>query len=420
MKAYEQAGHTNPKWDKPAKSALEEFARLKSRDPGANPEVVTANVAAAMKSGCDDPFVNYLFIKYAMPETNSEEAFASAFYKTAMAMQASSYPPIRKFYAGFRATQQYALAYNWPTNWTVEMSSLQHQTIDQLSAVLADANTPSHEVYDACHEFLESQKRNKIGYPKFWESMEPLVFKYWPDAYSIWLLKGEANYNLAWLARGSGYADKVSEEGWKSFREHLAIAESATKKSWELDSTDSIAPTLMIRIDEGLQKNRQDMELWFNRAMQINPNNYAACEFKLHYLYPQWYGSREDMIAFGRECVASKIWGGTVPLILSDAHREYWLYLQDSEEKTNYWKRPDVWPDIKASFDRFFELNPDATSYYHNYAWYAYHAEQWDKLNELLPKLGTVNYDYFGGKEEFNKMVQLTKEHTGGIGSQNK
>jgi hypothetical protein len=85
--------------------------------------------------------------------------------------------------------------------------------------------------------------------------------------------------------------------------------------------------------------------------------------------------------------------------------------LNDSEEKSNYWKLPDVWPDIEAAFERFFELNPDAIGYYHNYAWYAYRSEQWNKLNELIPKLGPVNYKYFGGEDEFNKMLRLAKEH---------
>ena len=57
--------------------------------------------------------------------------------------------------------------------------------------------------------------------------------------------------------------------------------------------------------------------------------------------------------------------------------------------------------------------NPNETSWYHNYAWYAYHAEQWDTLNEIIPKLGPINYSYFGGQDEFNKMVQLAKEHAG-------
>ena len=47
------------------------------------------------------------------------------------------------------------------------------------------------------------------------------------------------------------------------------------------------------------------------------------------------------------------------------------------------------------------------------YALYAYRCQRWDKLNELLPKLGRVNYDYFGGKSEFDKMVALAKQHAG-------
>jgi hypothetical protein len=119
----------------------------------------------------------------------------------------------------------------------------------------------------------------------------------------------------------------------------------------------------------------------------------------------------EDMLNFGRECVENKDWGGRVPIILSVAHDRICHQYIEKSEQANYWKQPEVWPDIQAAFDRFFELNPDAIGWYHNYAWYAYHAEQWNKLNELIPKLGTVNYKYFGGEEEFNKMLRLAKEH---------
>ena len=84
----------------------------------------------------------------------------------------------------------------------------------------------------------------------------------------------------------------------------------------------------------------------------------------------------------------------------------------DTSEQANYWKQPEVWSDIPSSFDRFFELNPNAIGKYHTYALYAYKAEQWDKLNEIIPKLGTVHYEYFGGKAEFDKMVALAKNHS--------
>jgi hypothetical protein len=108
--------------------------------------------------------------------------------------------------------------------------------------------------------------------------------------------------------------------------------------------------------------------------------------------------------------VNSKTWGGQVPLILIDAHEAASKYLAESE-RAEYWKRPEVWPDIQAAFEKFFQVNPDATGWYYNYTWYANLCEQWDKLNELLPRLGPVNYEYFGGREAFDKMVKRAKEH---------
>jgi hypothetical protein len=34
-------------------------------------------------------------------------------------------------------------------------------------------------------------------------------------------------------------------------------------------------------------------------------------------------------------------------------------------------------------------------------------------LNALIPKLGPVNYKYFGGEDEFNRMLRLAKDHSG-------
>ncbi len=144
--------------------------------------------------------------------------------------------------------------------------------------------------------------------------------------------------------------------------------------------------------------------------MEVNPNNYKACYNLLYFLLPRWYGSRETMVAFGRHCAESDKWGGTVPLILSDAHEMYNRF--DGPPDGSYWKRTDVWPDIKASFEKFFELNPKAHSWRHNYARYAWWCEQWDGLKEQLDLMGeNINYEYFGGRTAFGEMVKQCQEH---------
>jgi hypothetical protein len=154
------------------------------------------------------------------------------------------------------------------------------------------------------------------------------------------------------------------------------------------------------------------MELWFQRAMKADPNDYDACDAKLLYLEPKWYGSVADMLEFGRKCVQNEQWGGHVPLILMDAHSAIeQQFTADVAEKADYWKQTQVWTDLNSAFERFFELNPNEISWYHNYAWYAYQADQWATLNKLIPKLGPVNYDYFGGRDKFEEMVRQAKQH---------
>ena len=168
----------------------------------------------------------------------------------------------------------------------------------------------------------------------------------------------------------------------------------------------------MIRVLMGLSGDRPEMELWFNRAMKLDTNNYAACGNKLYFLDPRWHGSREEVLAFGKECLASKQWGGTVPLILVDAHRAVQAYFYNKEpERSEYWLRPEVWPDIKASYERFFALNPTDTARHQNYALYAYRCQQWGELNRQLSLLRSTNFTFFGGQQAFDKMVKEAAAH---------
>jgi hypothetical protein len=216
---------------------------------------------------------------------------------------------------------------------------------------------------------------------------------------------------MAWNARGSGWAYTVSDKGWKDFSKHLATAESALEHAWKLYPKDTEIAHQMMTVELGQGQGRERMELWFKRAMAIDPNDNEACSRKLYYLEPKWYGSKEAMLDFGRECVSNTNWGGRVPLVLVDAHWNYCQGYLDKSEQTNYWKQSEVWTDIKSAYDRFFKLNTNTVGYYEYYAWYAYQAEQWDVLNELIPKLGPETYYHFGGKDEFDKMVRQAREH---------
>jgi len=140
--------------------------------------------------------------------------------------------------------------------------------------------------------------------------------------------------------------------------------------------------------------------------MKIDPDDNLVCETKLNYIEPKWGGSIEAMLNFGHECVTNTNWGGRVPLVLADVRTEIYNYYTDKSEQTDYWKKPEVWQDIKAAYDRFFEVNPDDTLPYRNYALYAYNANQWEAFVALAPKVRPEDHSWFGNQNNFNRMIR--------------
>jgi hypothetical protein len=418
VEAYQVAGHTNSKWDEPATRALTEFARFRSPGTTSNNNsflIISTNCVAAVDAGCDDPMIRYLYVRYGMDPNAKKQAFLDAFCNAAVAMEQSSYPGIRKFYAWQRAGDQINFTYDSVSNIPPEISRLEiwPQAGTNLQYALFDRTIPPEEAYDACHEYLGVFKYSKEYYPSLYHMLEAKFHDDWTNVPIILLLKGEAYTDMAWQGRGSGYANTITQEGWKIFAERLAVAEQALTNAWRLNKKDPRIAVQMMKVELGQGQGRDRMELWFNRAMALDSNDYDACNAKLWYLEPKWYGSVADMLDFGRECASNKKWGGHIPLILRDAHVEIQKQFVSASEKADYWKRPEVWLDLKNAFDRFFELNPNEIGWYHDYVWYANEAGQWSDLNQLIPKLGPLNYDFFGGKEKFEKMVALAREHAG-------
>jgi hypothetical protein len=65
------------------------------------------------------------------------------------------------------------------------------------------------------------------------------------------------------------------------------------------------------------------------------------------------------------------------PLVLWTTHKSLARYYKQDEEPA-YWHRSFVWEDVKASYERFFELNPEEFGWRHDYAKGAYLCGHYD------------------------------------------
>jgi hypothetical protein len=420
---YKNAGYTSPRWDDPAIRALTEFARVRAEALNTNEpwgQIISTNVAAAIQAGCNDPMVRYLLVRFSLNSTNSRETFLDQYCAVAQDIQNTSYPPIRKFYAAQRAVDQLFYTYGYHTN-NFELHAMFPKMMALIGpnvvAALNDKSMPAEEAFEICDAALTSMKGEGIAdygaYSQAYSCVEGPIFQNWPNAYTSFLLKGEAYVQLAWGARGPGYSDTVTPEGWKLFNERITVAENALTNAWQANPNDSRIADQMLEVELGQGEGRDRMELWFGRAMALNPCDYYACARKLLYLQPKWYGSVDDMLQFGRECATNTQWAGDISMIMLDAHYFISCMYTNQEDQDNYWKRPEVWPDLQTAYGRYFQVNPNDTGRYGQYALYAYKCGQWKEFLDLIKNFGPASYDYFGSRAEFDKMVATAKQNVG-------
>jgi hypothetical protein len=146
--------------------------------------------------------------------------------------------------------------------------------------------------------------------------------------------------------RRLGYASSVTPQGWKDFAARLDVAAAALIRSYELDPGDPAPATEMLIVVRGQQHDRIEMEQWYRRAMDADPDDADAAAQKLEFLKPKWGGDAADMVPFGRACLAQGNWRTRIPTVLALPHQE----LADVGGDPAYWLSPGVWDDLRAVY----------------------------------------------------------------------
>lgn len=412
---YAAQGRKDAGWDEAAQKTLELFAEVRSlsqtttKKRAALDVDIAKTVQTAFDAGCRDPMIRYLNLRFhGTPgeNGNSRGAILQEQTEIADAMEQSAYPPIRKFYSRLRALEKLKelnRVTQAPASDEMESVRMLERCLGHLRDVLQDSTTPRDEAYDAVAEFLvEVDAPTDIRGAHFM-AVYDLLLKHHGKSGLAAYFKGDFYIELAWSARGSDWAYKVTDEGWKLFAQRLAVASAALNESWDLNPSDWRTAKRMLTVELGQGQGRPRMERWFRKAMKLNPNSYATVKAKLNYLEPKWYGSEQAMLSFGRECLESD-WGGLIPYLTVHAH-ERAAYYRAQNEDLSYWNKPIVWKECQKAFDKLFRMDADTSGYQHNYALIAYRCGQYEEFERQRKLLQPINYSYFGGRQAYQTMV---------------
>lgn len=410
---YDRVGTRDGKWDAAAREFLTGFARIRARTNSLGDARMEALAGQLLEAGCLDPMVQYLVLRH-RPDAAARTAVQRAedARRIADEMAASEYSIVRKFYSALRASEHWKAAHGNSAGSAAVYNPYRERAFESLVRMLQAPELPVLEAVDAIRDYAAAVEANAAVEDWTLPTLIQCLGRRWPENAAALLQRGRLQITLAWNRRGGGYAPSVTEAGWEGFQAHMEGAGRDLEKSWKLDPQRPDAAVSMLRVLLSRETDVGRARLWLNRAMEADPACYAATHAMAWYLQPKWHGSAEQALAFGRKCVENRSWKGDVPLTLIDVH-EMLANDRATGEKEAHWKRPEVWKDVQAAYNRFFELNPQATWTRNHYARYAFKCGQYGAFLDLLPRLEPLDESVFGGRSGLDTLIAEATAATG-------
>jgi hypothetical protein len=374
---------------------------------------ITLLAKRALDRGCRDPFVRYLWVRH-LEDDDVADAFNAAVTQEGIAiaeeMRQSSYPRYLRANAEGRA---------WRLFWRnpaerdgAESHRLLTMARETEFWVLSDPMVTERQARGLAETLEGDWESSQTNRDELFAKVDRALTEHFGDCATVHMLRGIRATTRAWEGRGSEYAYKVTDEGWEIFNRELLTAEKELVRAWELDPSDAQIAAEMITVCVGLCRPRAEMEEWFRRGVSTNTRNFILSYKKLFYLAPRWFGSLEEQVSFGRECLAHPEYGEQAALILWYAHCDY---QKINRLPLTYFAQPEVWADINQSFAVYFARRPYATAARMKFAYYAWLAKDWKVLGEQLAKTdpAVTNLKDVGGRAGYERMVADSRIHPG-------
>ena len=228
----------------------------------------------AWKAGCRDPLIRMIidrspFPGHRLPIGENVQADIHNFI-------VSAYAPALKLDLVAAALS----SYRWQSN-SVMTRKYAHEGLTLLAAAMREKNAPVSLIFGQGYLILGSLAHPPSS-PAAWKPAIALFHQIVRPAanttnskYIYHTLDGIALTNWGWHARGVGYADSVTKNGWKKFGTRLRAARVALRRAYALSPDQPEAPAALMETNQGLgHPNR--IKKWFRIVRKIDPDDFDA------------------------------------------------------------------------------------------------------------------------------------------------
>jgi hypothetical protein len=335
LQAYQKYGKHKQPWDHDARQYFESWLAFNFGGGPTNlpdPKILATKLAD--NPDCDDPLV-LAAASAAVSDFNTKD---SCLRRALNGFDKSPYKGYAKFYTAVSLSDR-----------TTFVGNLDQTALRYFKEMLSDGGVLPRDEPEIADIIMNGWGRG------FRLRQDAAIFPLAAATKNFkWLglvLEGEYHIDQAWKARGGGYANTVTAQGWQGFEKNTALAHKAFEQAWNLHPNRVIAPARLIYVTMG-ESGAEEMRQWFERAIAVQIDYPEAWSSMRWGLRPRWHGDLDAMLALGVTAVQSKRFDTDVPRKLFDV-------LGDMEQEmklpagTHIYGNQEVWPHLKEMYQGY-------------------------------------------------------------------
>lgn len=190
--------------------------------------------------------------------------------------------------------------------------------------------------------------------------------------------------SYAWEARGSGYADTVTQEGWRLFEERLRQAHDILVEAEKLGGSDPELYSAWMTVALGLGWPKPKLDELFNKGIALDLNYMQLYYNKAYYLLPRWHGEPGDWEAFAKEVGDKRGGEDGDHLYMLIARRHAWTEKDDFFKNTKF-----SYARMKRGFEARAKLRPNSNLDRNWYCYFACLAKDKTTARALFDQIGS-------------------------------
>jgi hypothetical protein len=231
-------------------------------------------------------------------------------------------------------------------------------------------------------ESVGADQRSNADYEKYIAVLNNWIKKS-PKSATARAALVEAWVTYAWKARGNGYANTVTDDGWKLMRERLKKASAVADAAKDIH-----APTLYVAEETlalGESWEKPKFNKVFDEGVKYNPDYDDIYYRKLYFLLPRWNGAQGEFESFLSR-TADKMGGDKGDMFYARiVYRFHKSRLEGDDTFTNTklsWKR------TKKGFEAMLKQNPNSLGVQSGFAKLATVIGDQDVARAMFAKIG--------------------------------